>query len=118
MFTVEVKLMGQLLLSRSCNRIAGGKHGPCLYIADDGRFIEHHYDAGAAALAVRLLAGVANILKAPHAAKAERWERRHYSADHILTGGLRKEPHARKTPHTRRARSRSAKVHHARSRAQ
>lgn len=77
MFTVEVKIKGQLVVSRSCNRIAGETGGLCLYVTDDGRFIEHHYDAGAAALAAILLSGVTNILKAPHIPKAQRWERRH-----------------------------------------
>lgn len=108
MFTVEVKIMGRLILARSCNRIAGASGGPCLYVTDDGRFIEHHYDAGAAALAALLLAKVTNILRAPHATKAERWERRHYSVDH-MTQVIRKEPRVTKKAINRRHRRGSAK---------
>lgn len=78
MFTVEIRIKGQLVLARSANRIAGLNGGPCLYAVDDGRFLQHHYDAGAAALAVLILAGVKPILKAPHQAKADRWERKQY----------------------------------------
>ena len=78
MFTVEVKLKGKLILARSCNRIAGQQGGPCLYVTDDGRFIEHHYDAGAAVLATLLLSGVKNILTAAHEQRAARWERKQY----------------------------------------
>lgn len=75
MFTVEVKVNGQLIFSRSCNRIAGDMNGPCLYVSDDGQFIEHHYDHGAAILAARLLANVTNILKAEHIHKIRKWEK-------------------------------------------
>lgn len=78
MFTVEVKIKGQLVLARSCNRIAGATGELCLYVTDDGRFIEHHYDTGAAALATRLLSGATNILSAAHTARVKRWERIQY----------------------------------------
>lgn len=114
MFTVEVKIKGQLILARSCNRIAGASGELCLYVADDGRFIEHHYDAGAAALATRLLSGVTNILKAPHQGRSDRWERKQYRAEHA-NGQERRHPNdsapGKRTPkHQPKRRSRGARA--------
>lgn len=73
MFTVEVKLKGNLILARSANRIAGNQGEMCLYATDDGRFIEHHWNAGAAVLAAILLSGCKNILIPAHEARVNRW---------------------------------------------
>jgi hypothetical protein len=75
MFTVEIKVNGQLILSRSCNRIAGEKDDRCLYISDNGHYIEHDYAHGAAVLAVRLLWNVSNILSAAHLPCIRQWEK-------------------------------------------
>lgn len=96
MFTVEVKIKGQLVLARSCNRIAGMTGEQCLYVSDDGTFIEHHYDHGAAVLAIRLLSSVKNTLKSAHTRKVERWERT-----------VRNPPPATPQRRTRHARSKS-----------
>jgi len=74
MFTVEIRIKGQLILARSANRIAGATHKTCLYVSDDGQVIEHHYDHGAAVLAIRLLSSVKNTLAAAHTLRVKRWE--------------------------------------------
>ena len=104
MFTVEVKMGGNLVLARSCNRIAGASGALCLYVTDDGRFIEHHYDAGAAALATLLLSGVSNILKAPHQGRADRWERKQYLAkdSNEQNGHHKHDRHARRRTQPRK----------------
>jgi len=76
MFTVKIESNGRLLYARTANRLSGGPGELCLYVTDDGKFIEHHYDAGAPALAARMLSTVQNILSANHKARIARWERK------------------------------------------
>jgi len=76
MFTVKIEVNGGLLYARTANRLAGGPGELCLYVTDDGKFIEHNYDAGAPALAVRMLASMENVLSANHTARIARWKRK------------------------------------------
>lgn len=76
--TVQVHIDGKLVLARSANRLAGRPGAMCLYVTDDGKAIEHHYDDGAAALAIKMLANIRNTLKPAHKRKIaqfkNKWE--------------------------------------------
>ncbi len=74
-FTVTIKMNDMVLVSRSATRISGGPGELSLYVTDDGRTIEHHYDHGAATLAIRMLSSVHNILPTENRQRAMKWER-------------------------------------------
>ena len=61
MITVVVYINERPILARSARRVAGGPGTDCEYHVDDGSTIQHHYDAGAVALAKKLL----NTIKEP-----------------------------------------------------
>ncbi len=76
MFTVKIELDGKLVCARTANRIAGGIGKLSLYVIDDGTVIEHHYDHGAAALVIKMLANVKNTLKCAHERKIKSFDRK------------------------------------------
>jgi hypothetical protein len=66
LITVSILINGQPIFTRSAVRVVTGE--PNQYRVDDGSLIEHHYDAGAVALAHKLLDSIREPKHAKEAA--------------------------------------------------
>ena len=58
MISVVVYINNVPIICRQARRVQGEPGQVCRYKVDDGKVIHHHYDEGAAQLAIKLLAGV------------------------------------------------------------
>lgn len=58
MISVVVYINNVPIICRQARRVQGEPGQMCRYKVDDGKVIRHHYDEGAAQLAIKLLAGV------------------------------------------------------------
>ena len=58
MISVVVYINNVPIICRQARRVQGEPGEMCRYKVDDGNFILHHYDEGAAKLAIKLLEGV------------------------------------------------------------
>ena len=52
---VKVYINNNVIIDTHAQRISGSPGRPCTYKTDTGHIIKHHYDDGAAGLAIKLL---------------------------------------------------------------